>query len=177
MTVPSGMFVGGGRTGLAKQRTLPMAPLEWLRAHPLTKRWWSRALEIGIGAAFITREMIQLKPGFEGYIRNLLIVGGWNSDNNDGRNWAVLVDGSSPIEMMLNFASAINQANFDLLPGGTDGIQTWVELDLWLPENARVELTYNNNGGSAADQIGGAMYGYYWPITLREEWQTRGWKK
>ena len=177
MTVPRGLFVEGARTGLAKQQTLPMAPLEWLRAHPLTKRWWARALEIGVAAAFITRTMIQLRPGFEGYIRWLLIVGGWNTDSNDGRNWAVLVDGASPIEMLLNFAASQNQANFDLLPGGSDGINTWLELDLWLPENARVQLTYNNNGGSAADQIGGAMYGYYWPVSLREEWQTRGWKK
>jgi hypothetical protein len=162
---------------MAKQQTRPMVPLDWLRAHPLTKRWWARALDVGVGAAFITRPMINLKAGFEGYIRHLLIVGGWNSAGNDGRNWAVLVDGSSPIEMLLNFGSLQNQANFDILPGGSDSTQTWVELDLWLNENANVSLTYNNNGGTAGDQIGGVMYGYYWPINLREEWQSRGWKK
>jgi hypothetical protein len=171
------MFLPGGRTGLAKQRTLPMAPLEWLRAHQLTKRWLSRATDINVAAAFITRSMIQLRPGFEGYIRHLLLVGGWNTAGNLGRNWAVLVDGSSPIEMSQRAGALLSQANFDLLPGGTDGVQTWVELDLWIPENGLVELTYNNNGGSSTDQIGGVMYGYYWPITLREEWQTRGWKK
>jgi hypothetical protein len=154
-----------------------MVPLDWLRAHPLTKRWWGRAMDVGVGAAFITRTMINLRAGFEGYIRHLLIVGGWNTDANDGRNWSVLIDGSSPIEMLLNFGSLTNQGNFDVLPGGSDGVNTWVELDLYIPENSLVALTYNNNGGSAADQIGGVMYGYYWPISLREEWITRGWKK
>jgi hypothetical protein len=171
------MFVDGARTGLARQQTRPMVPIEWLRAHPLTKRWWGRALEVSVGAAFITRQMIDLKSGFEGYIRHLIIIGGWNQGNNDGRNWSVLVDGSAPIEMFLNFGGSVNQANFDLLPGGTDGINSWVELDLWIQENSLVSLTYNNNGGSTADQIGGAMYGYYWPISLRDEWVSRGWKK
>lgn len=179
MTVPSNLFTPqGGRTGLARQQTRPQVPIEWLRAHPLTKRWWARSMEINVLAAFITRTAIQLDDGFEGYIRHLIITGGWNTDGNGGRNWRLLVDGASPLDTTMNFGGLTNSEGlFDILPGGSDGINTWVELDLWLAESALVAMQYNNNGGSAADQIGWAMYGYYWPIALRDEWVTRGWKK
>lgn len=176
MTIP-GLFAPGGRTGLADARQFQaVAPLAWLTAQPSTKRFLCRCLENNIALPPSTNTLIQLQPGYEGYIKSMMLVGGWNSGINSGRNYALLVDGAQVWECHL-ITTGVNTASMDILPGGSDGLNTWLECDTWLPEQSLVSCTYNNNGGSTGDQIGMVIFGYYWPITLREDWAQRGWRK
>jgi len=81
------------------------------------------------------------------------------------------------IECRLDFAGTLNVSNFDVLPGGSDGLNTWAKVGVWLDEAALVQITFNDNGGSTGDQLGAAALGWYWPVTLRDEWLRRGWKR
>lgn len=75
MTVPSGMFAPGGRTGIAKEKVTGVIPIQWLEAHPATRRWMGRAERVQVPAAEVQDPAVLLKDGFEGIIRYLAITG------------------------------------------------------------------------------------------------------
>lgn len=177
MTVPSGLFAPGGRTGLAKEKVIGVIPIDWLEAHTATRRWMAKSARDNLGAAEVVDLAIDLDDGFEGIIQRAVITGKALSQGaNAGIGWRLFFDRVPVIETRWQFGASLDQGGrFDYIHEG-DGVgQSWGLWNYWIPQGARVEMGMNNNGGTA-DTMGWLLWGMYWPISLREEWATRGWR-
>lgn len=175
--VPRGLFAPGGDVReAAAQSTRPIVPLEWLLSHPATVPWISKTIRTGLGAAFVTDTALQLDPSFEAVIVNMVIHNrAQTQDANLGIGFILLVN-RVPAMQSFRRANAITDQSFDFLDE-TDGLgNSWGSVRVWVQEGSLVEVSMNNNGG-AADFMGWTLRGYYWPVSLREEWLARGWRK
>lgn len=182
MTVP-GLFAPGGRTGLAKVGGIrPLVPKEWLKAHPLTRRW-NAAGTYNAPAVLAVTQAVDLLDGFEGLIEWFIAREGAGNQpgNNSATGWAILINDVPYLQTAWttnNGAAPIGTdtaGRFDYLHAG-DGVgNSWGNVDIPIEENGRVSVRVDAGNGLA--NIGWSMWGLYWPITLRQEWLTRGWRK
>lgn len=179
MTVPRGLFTPGGETGLAQGTPRPFAPLEWLLQYPATRRWWAKSERGNVSAGGVIDPAIQLADGFEGVILTMTLLGHSEVQGaNAGIGWQLLIDKVPYWQTFWTFGGSIDQqGRVDVLTC-TDGMgNSWDDhINIWLQIGALVEVNMNNNGGSV-DPMGWSMTGAYWPITARDEWQARGWRK
>lgn len=183
MTVPGGMFVPGGRTGIAKAGGIrPLVPKAWLKAHPLT-RLWNGAATYNAPAVTATTLAIDLNDGFEGLIEWMVLRDGANfqTGNSSATGWAILINDVPVVQTAWttnNGASPIGTdtaGRYDVLHA-LDGVgSSWGNLDCPIEENGRVSVRVEAGNGLA--NIGWSLWGIYWPISLRGEWLSRGWRK
>lgn len=177
--VPRGLFAPGGEVNeAAAQSARPIVPLEWLISHPATVPWWSKGIRTGIAVGFVTDDALQLEPSFEGVAVFMKLIGQSDIQQTDaGTNWALLVNKVPMVQARRRFGFGTDEGLMDDLGEGDAAGNTWGEVRFWFPEGALVQVTYNNNSGSAAQGIGWLLRGYYWPVAIREEWLARGWRK
>jgi len=182
MTVPSGMFAPGGRTGLAKEKTSGVIPIQWLEAHPATARFNAKAMRTSVGAVEVIDLIINLRDGFEGIVQHLSILGMADIQGaNTGIGWRLFFDKVPVFQTFFSVAIGIGapttdqSGRFDYLHSGDGMGRSWGTVNAWIPQGAIVQMGMNNNGGTS-DPIGWAAWGMYWPISLREEWTARGWR-
>lgn len=167
-------FVPGGRTGLAPVAAEhTYAPLDWLLQHPSTRKWTSKSERNNVGAAEIIDTMIDLEGGFEGIILNLAITGkALIQGPNTGIRWRLYVNRIPYFQTRWQAGAILDETGtFDYLYEGDGAGNSWGRVELWLPDNAFVELGYGNNGGTA-DPMGWVAWGAYWPTTLRSEYDV-----
>ena len=184
MTVPPGMFAPGGRTGYAKQQERPNVPIEWIKAHPSTRRWWAKTERDTLGAIEVVDTALVLDNGFEGYIYWMTLTGHAGiQGRNLGIGWRIFVDEANILQTLWNVGAGIapplatdTAGRFDYLMAGDGAGTSWGQLDIWVQDGATIRVGMNNNGGST-DALGWVMYGYYWPVIIRDEWLARGWRK
>ncbi len=177
MTVPSGIFAPGGRTGLAKEKVIGVIPIQWLEAHTATRPWMAKSERNNVGAAEIIDLCIDLDDGFEGIVQHMVLLHKAGLQGpNAGIAWRLFFDRVPVFETRWQFGASLDQGGrFDYLHAG-DGIgNSWGTVNRWIPQGARVEMGINNNGGTS-DPMGWLTWGMYWPISLREEWAKRGWR-
>lgn len=168
----------GAQTGLAKQIVKPSVPLDWLLQQPTTRPWWAKAERANVGAAEIVDFALNLQPGYEGIVRRMVLLGKAGTQGaNAGIGWAIYFNDVRQMDTVWQFGASVDTSGrFDYLDEG-DGLgNSWGQIDLWIPEQSRVTVGMNNNGGTA-DAMGWIVRGYYWPVILRELWARRGWKK
>lgn len=178
MTIPGGVFAPGGRTGMAPPGgESPLVPLEWLTAHPLTKRWTGSSERSGVGINLVTDTAVQLDDGYEGILFDLAITGKarGNGGSGTGVAWIIFVDGASVVQGQWQGGAVLdNSGAFDYLMAGDGMGASWGTLRAWLPVHALVQIGMRNNGGTA-DAMGWVAWGWYWPVTLRQAWVDQGW--
>lgn len=180
-TVAPGTFGAGGevpRLGSAAAR--PIIPLEWLKRHPATRRWWAKAVRATPGNA--VDPAIALDDGFEGVALALLLWGDTFADNTLAfGGYRLLLNGVSAFETSWTVGtgsaagSTSTTGQIDVLPGGSDGDRVWYPIELPIPDSG--VLTMQMSGFGAATMAGWNMWGLYWPIGLADEWLARGWRK
>lgn len=180
MTVPSGLFAPGGRTGLAREKTFGVIPIAWLEAHPATSRWMAKSERGNVGAAEVVDPAIDLRDGFEGIVQQMVILGKANQQGfNAGIGWRLFFDAVPVFQTNWTFgvggASNEQAGRFDYLHAGDGFGRSWGQVNVWIPAGAAVTVGMNNNGGTS-DPMGWLTWGMYWPISLREEWSARGWR-
>lgn len=184
MTVPSGTFAPGGRTGLARQNVRPMVPLDWLRAHSGTRRWHTRIVRDTIsGLGEVTDLALQLRAGFEAVIESLAILFKANiSGRSTNTFWRILFDGVPYYQSVhgggagAGAATVGTDGRFDYLHAGDGFGNSWGQLDLWVPELTRIEVGMTDGTG-VQTEMGWVMYGFYFPTIVREEWAVHGWRR
>lgn len=169
------VFVAGGVTGLAPEAGEHLfAPREWLLQHPSTKRWMAKSERNNVGAAEIVDPAIDLDGGFEGLVIAMTLTGKSGQQGpNSGIGWRIYVNRIPWLQTSWQFgAGNISDGRFDTLPE-MDGLgNSWdSNFNLWLPDNALLEVGINNNGGTS-DPMGWVMWGAFWPTTLRGEYDT-----
>jgi len=173
MTTP--IFAPGGKAGMAPVGAEnSFAPLDWILQHPATRRWWGHAERVNVGAGEVIDPAIDLSDGFEGIILRMVLTGKalGSQGANAGTAWRIYLDRVVSTQSLWTFGgSQDTSGRFDYLYEG-DGLGTsWGDLNLWIQENAIVEVGMNNNGGTS-DAMGWHMWGAYWPTTLREQYET-----
>lgn len=170
----TGIFVPGGVTGLAPRAAEhTYAPLDWLLQHPATRRWWSKAARLNVPAAEIIDDALDLEGGFEGILLNMLLTGKAGIQGaNAGTGWRIYINRVPYLQTIWQFGVSVeNAGRFDVLEE-VDGMgNSWGKLNIYLEENALLEIGINNNGGTA-DAMGWACWGAYWPTTLRSEYDV-----
>lgn len=169
------VFTEGGRGGFAPEAGEHLfAPRDWLLQHPSTKSWMAKSERSNVGAAEIVDLAIDLEGGFEGIVLTLTITGKAGVQGpNSGIGWRVYVNRIPWFQTQWQFGAGLDQSGrFDLL-AAMDGVgNSWNDnFNLWLPDNALLEIGYNNNGGTS-DPMGWVAWGAYWPTTLRGEYDT-----
>lgn len=177
--VPRGMFAPGGDIPPGMQQVgRPVVPLEWIKSHPATFPWSAEGVRSGVALPFVTDPVITLGPGYEGVIVHIAHTGkSLTQGANAGINWALLVNKAAVFRCIRVVNGTVQAGNFMDYLGSGDGMgNSWAEVAIWLEEGATVEYTYNNNGGNA-DPMGWEARGYWWPVSIREEWLARGWRK
>lgn len=178
MTVPRGYFVEGGRSGARPTAaTRPIVPLEWLLCHPSTWPWWGKSIRSALGAAFITDPAIVLDPDYEGVVLFMKLIGHSNTQGaNGGINWAILVNNAPVFRTTRTFQGVVDHGFIDDM-GADDGTgDTWGDVRVWVEAGGVVSVTMNNNGGNS-DAMGWILRGYAWPVSIRDEWVQRGWRR
>lgn len=182
MTVPSGMFAPGGRTGVAREKTIGLIPIQWLEAHPAVRRWHSNATRNTVTATEAVDNLLILADGYEGLIRYLAITGKADQQGaNEGIGWRLFFDGVPYIESLWQVGTnvgvpIVNQQGFFQYLWASDGQgRSWIEPNFWVPNGNTVTMGMINNGGTV-DPMGWAAWGMYWPVSLHEEWAARGWR-
>lgn len=177
MSVPP-IFAPGGRTGLAPAGGgIPMVPIEWLKTHPLTRRFMGSSERSGVGAVPVTDTIIQLDDGFAGYIEDLAITGKarGNGGSGTGISWQLLVDGASVVQGQWQGGAVLDTSGrFDYLMAGDGMGQSWGRIGLWLADHALAQAVMINNGGTA-DAMGWVAWGFYWPVAIVDQWVDFGW--
>lgn len=180
MTVPSGLFTPGGRTGLAKEKAAGVIPIDWLEANVATRRWWAKAERDNVGAAQIIDLAIDLQEGYEGIVQQMVLLGKAGVMGAvGGPTWGLLFNRVPAIEA--HWHAALPPPNAGVLGvidflHESDGIgNSWGRINIWVPQGTRVEVAIRNTIGTS-DNMGWVLWGMYWPLSLREEWMTRGWR-
>jgi hypothetical protein len=167
-------FVAGGVTGLAPEAGEHLfAPRDWLLQHPATRRWMAKMERQSLGAAEVIDTAIDLDGGFEGIVLSMTITGKAGlQGNNSGIGWRIYVNRSPWLQTNWPATTGTSDGRFDMLVEA-DGLgDSWdANFNLWLPDNALLEVGMNNNGGTS-DPMGWIMWGAYWPTTLRGEYDT-----
>lgn len=181
-------FSKGGAPSLDApgQVAKPLVPKEWLKAHAQTKRWnASRSTTAGgvnanVGQTEL-RTAFTLPDGMEGMVEFWVIRGfATNQGNNMDPSAALLVDGVNVIDTQASFGAGLDQGGFTNWLVGGDGAlaNSWAELDFPLVENAIVSVKMRATALFDPNQtMGWSLWGLYWPVTLREQWAERGWRK
>lgn len=167
-------FVPGGRTGfapVAAEHTY--APLDWLLQHPSTRKWNARQDRVNVGAAEIIETMIDLDGGFEGIVLNLTLLHKAGIQGpNTGIGWRLYVNRIPYFQTRMMAGALLDESGrFDYLYEGNDIGDSFGRVEVWLPDNALVEMGINNNGGTS-DPMGWVAWGAYWPTTLRAEYDV-----
>jgi hypothetical protein len=175
----TGIFAPGGVTGLAPRAAEhSYAPLDWLLQHPMTRRWWTKAERHSLAAIEAFDTAIDLEGGFEGILLNMLITGKAGIQGpNQGTAWRLLINRVPYLQTLWQVSAGTapgtieRSGRFDLLEE-TDGMgASWGKLNIYLEENALLEIGMNNNGGTL-DPMGWVCWGAYWPTTLRAEYDV-----
>lgn len=178
MTVPSGLFAPGGRTGIARSASQGVIPIDWLEAHPACRRFMGHAERLNVGAAEVVDVCIDLDEGFEALLQRMVLTGKapGGQGANAGTAWRLFFDRVPVYETIWQFGASVESTGrFDYLHEG-DGLgNSWGKINVWVPQGTLVSVGINNNGGTA-DAMGWYIWGLYWPISLREEWTERGWR-
>lgn len=182
MTTPPGLFAPGGRTGIPKERVFGLIPIQWLEAHPATRRWQAKVTRSTVPAAEVVDQAINLQDGFEGLIRFMSLLGKADTQGaNQGIGWRIFFDKVPAVETTWGIANGVapltldQSGRFDYIVASDGQGRSWGELNYWVPNGSQVAVGMNNNGGTV-DPMGWTMWGIYWPITLHEEWSKRGWR-
>ena len=129
----------------------------------------------------VTDVLIDLNDGFEGLIEHYVLFGPANTQGpNGGIQWNILIDGVPPVQVLFTMATgaalpSTQTAGWDYLYEG-DGLgASWGQLDLPIPEGAVVQSNMICPLGNT--WIGAQAWGLFWPVTIRDEWLRRGWRK
>lgn len=172
----TGIFVPGGATGLAPRAAEhTYAPLDWLLQHPTTRRWWAKSERSGVVAVELVDPAIDLEGGFEGIIQHMFLSGkaGSVQGQNAGTSWRIFINRIPYVQTrwQIGVGTVMEDGRFDTLHA-SDGLgASWGNLDIYLEENALLEIGMTNNAGTA-DPMGWSMWGAYWPTTLRAEYDV-----
>ncbi len=169
------VFAPGGQTGFAPEAGEHLfAPRDWLLQHPSSRTFMGKSERNNVGAAEIVDLCIDLDGGFEGIILSLAITGKAGVQGaNGGIGWRIYINRIPWVQTQWQFGAVVeNAGRFDYLAAGDGMGNSWNDnFNLWLPDNALLEIGYNNNGGTA-DPMGWVAWGAYWPTTLRGEYDT-----
>lgn len=175
-------FAPGGRTGMAPAHAeAGITPLDYIKSHPATRPWYAKYSQLALGGGGSNNIALDLDPGFEGIIHQMMFLGdsGIHAGSTGISTWTLTIDRVPFIRSRLMEASAANDSGnggFDQLPGGTDGIgDSWGEVDIWLPDDSVVEMFIVPGAAYTGGLIGWVMYGWYWPVAVREQWHQKGW--
>lgn len=179
--VPSGFFGAGGVVGqMTKPITLPAVPLDWLKQQPSTRAWWADSITANVTAGEIIDLALQLEGGFEGVCVWLMLIGkSWPSNAISGTapRFRPYLNEAPYFQTRMQHALVLDETGFISMLEHSDGDgQTWGEVEIWLPEQSNFSIGYVNPTGTA-HPMGWMARGYYWPVVLRDEWVTRGWRK
>ncbi len=183
MTNPSNIpaFVGGGRTGTAPAHSeAGITMLEYIKAHPATRPWYAQYSQLALGAGGANNVAIDLEPGTEGIIHYLSFLGdsGLHAGSTGLSTWTLLLDRVPFIRSRLMEASAAGDSGnggLNTLPEQDGMGNSWATPDIWLPDDAVVEMVVIPGAAYAGGLIGWTMYGWYWPVAVREQWHAKGW--
>lgn len=187
MTAPSqlsDLFALGGESALPSTSSQPFVPVEWALQHPSTRQWFASAFRTGSFPTTPKDSAIQLDQGYEGVILYWRLVGSYASASTYGApfnapGWQLLLNGGSVFIGRVGEGTGSGvfgqtTSNIMELPEGDGMGNTWAKLRIPIPEQGNVQVAMTIP--VATTTIGWTMMGAFWPTTLRDEWNARGWK-
>lgn len=174
-------FVQGGEAGIAPAHAeAGVTPLNYIQSHPATRPWYAQFSQLALGGGGATNTALDLDPGFEGIIHYVAFLGdsGIHAGSTGLSFWNILVDRIPVIKSRLMEASGANdsgQGGQNTLPEQDGTGNSWGTLDIWVPDDGLVEVIVVPGAAYANGLIGWVMYGWYWPVAVREQWHQKGW--
>ena len=121
---------------------------------------------------------LTLPDGFEAYIAWIVLLGKADVQGvSVGTSWKLLLDRVAQFQTswITSGVTLDSSGSIDYLEASDGAGRSWGNVDVWVPEGSVVAMSMNNNGGTA-DVMGWVMYGFYWPVIIRDQWLKTGWR-